>query len=148
MSECCASTAAWAPDPGRLGPPNGRCRHDHHRAAGRDEGDRRGALPLPSGRVGAGSSGPSTITATSCSAGRQRSSAIAGRRRSRSAKRRPCLRGARQGHRAGAPDPLRLSPQYIADAWIAETKRFGMTITPSYVVEPECNGVIERFMRT
>ncbi len=24
----------------------------------------------------------------------------------------------------------------------------GMTITPSYVREPECNGVIERFMRT
>jgi len=23
-----------------------------------------------------------------------------------------------------------------------------MTITPSYVGEPECNGVIERFMRT
>ena len=24
----------------------------------------------------------------------------------------------------------------------------GMTISPSYVGEPECNGVIERFMRT
>jgi putative transposase len=35
-------------------------------------------------------------------------------------------------------------PQYIADAWI----KLGMTITPSYVGEPECNGVIERFMRT
>jgi putative transposase len=39
-------------------------------------------------------------------------------------------------------------PQYIADAWIAEVKWLGMTITPSYVGEPECNGVIERFMRT
>src|SRR5213594_878270 len=39
-------------------------------------------------------------------------------------------------------------PQYIADAWINEVKWLGMTITPSYVGEPECNGVIERFMRT
>jgi putative transposase len=39
-------------------------------------------------------------------------------------------------------------PQYIADAWINEAKWLGMTITPSYVGEPECNGVIERFMRT
>jgi putative transposase len=39
-------------------------------------------------------------------------------------------------------------PQYIADAWINEVKWLGMTITPSYVGEPECNSVIERFMRT
>jgi transposase InsO family protein len=39
-------------------------------------------------------------------------------------------------------------PQYIADAWINEVKWLGITITPSYVGEPECNGVIERFMRT
>ena len=39
-------------------------------------------------------------------------------------------------------------PQYIADAWINEVKWLGMTITPSYVGEPQCNGVIERFMRT
>jgi transposase InsO family protein len=39
-------------------------------------------------------------------------------------------------------------PQYIADAWITEVKWLGMTITPSYVGEPECNGVIERFIRT
>ena len=37
-------------------------------------------------------------------------------------------------------------PQYIADAWINEVKWLGMTISPSYVGEPECNGVIERFM--
>src|SRR5262249_58672653 len=30
-------------------------------------------------------------------------------------------------------------PQYIADAWINEVKWLGMTITPSYVGEPECN---------
>jgi transposase InsO family protein len=39
-------------------------------------------------------------------------------------------------------------PQYIADAWINEVKWLGITISPSYVGEPECNGVIERFMRT
>jgi transposase InsO family protein len=39
-------------------------------------------------------------------------------------------------------------PQYIADAWINEVKWLSMTITPSYVGEPQCNGVIERFMRT
>ena len=38
--------------------------------------------------------------------------------------------------------------QYIADAWINEVKWLGMTIAPSYVGEPECNGVIERFIRT
>jgi putative transposase len=39
-------------------------------------------------------------------------------------------------------------PQYVADAWINEVKWLGMTISPSYVGEPECNGVIERFIRT
>jgi len=34
------------------------------------------------------------------------------------------------------------------DAWINEVKWPGMTITPGYVGEPECNGVIERFIRT
>jgi putative transposase len=39
-------------------------------------------------------------------------------------------------------------PRYIADAWISEVKWLGCTISPSYVGEPECNGVAERFMRT
>ena len=39
-------------------------------------------------------------------------------------------------------------PQYIANAWINEVKWLGCTISPSYVGEPECNGVAERFMRT
>ena len=39
-------------------------------------------------------------------------------------------------------------PQYTADAWINEVKWLGITISPSYVGEPECNGVAERFMRT
>ncbi len=50
------------------------------------------------------------------------------------------------------PPRLRLrcdwGPQYIADAWINEVKWLGITISPSYVGEPECNGVAERFMRT
>ncbi len=32
-------------------------------------------------------------------------------------------------------------PQYIADAWINEVKWLGITISPSYVGEPQCNGV-------
>src|SRR3989442_6905169 len=39
-------------------------------------------------------------------------------------------------------------PQYIADAWIKEGKGLGMTTSPSYGGEPECNRVIERFMPT
>ncbi len=39
-------------------------------------------------------------------------------------------------------------PPYIADAWINGVKWLGCTISPSYVGEPECNGVAERFMRT
>ena len=39
-------------------------------------------------------------------------------------------------------------PQYIATAWIQEVHWLGMTICPSFVGEPQCNGVAERFMRT
>lgn len=39
-------------------------------------------------------------------------------------------------------------PQYIAAAWIEEVKWLGITISPSFVGEPQCNGVAERFMRT
>lgn len=39
-------------------------------------------------------------------------------------------------------------PQYTADAWVAEVKWLHLTISPSYVGEPECNGVMERFIRT
>jgi putative transposase len=39
-------------------------------------------------------------------------------------------------------------PQYIAAAWIQEVQWLGMTISPSVVGEPQCNGVAERFMRT
>jgi putative transposase len=36
----------------------------------------------------------------------------------------------------------------VATAWIQELKWLGITISPSYVGEPQCNGVAERFMRT
>jgi hypothetical protein len=39
-------------------------------------------------------------------------------------------------------------PQYIADAWINAVEAARDAISPSYVGEPDCNGVIERFMRT
>lgn len=39
-------------------------------------------------------------------------------------------------------------PQYIAQAWIAEVQWLGITLSPSYVGEPQCNGVAERFIRT
>lgn len=39
-------------------------------------------------------------------------------------------------------------PQYIAQAWSGEVKWLGITLSPSYVGEPQCNGVVERFIRT
>lgn len=39
-------------------------------------------------------------------------------------------------------------PQYVADAFRTELSWLGITHSPSFVGEPECNGVIERFMRT
>lgn len=38
--------------------------------------------------------------------------------------------------------------QYVADAWSNEVRWLGITISPTSVGEPECNGVIERFIRT
>jgi transposase InsO family protein len=39
-------------------------------------------------------------------------------------------------------------PQYVADAFRGELAWLGVTHSPSFVGEPQCNGVIERFMRT
>jgi putative transposase len=39
-------------------------------------------------------------------------------------------------------------PQYVADAFRGELAWLGITHSPSFVGEPQCNGVIERFMRT
>ena len=39
-------------------------------------------------------------------------------------------------------------PQYAADACRNELAWLGITHTPSFVGEPQCNGGIERFIRT
>ena len=39
-------------------------------------------------------------------------------------------------------------PQYRARQFQAEIKWLGIRSTPTYVGEPECNGVAERFIRT
>jgi transposase InsO family protein len=39
-------------------------------------------------------------------------------------------------------------PQYTAHAFGAELRWLGIQHSPSFVGEPQCNGVIERFMRT
>jgi putative transposase len=38
--------------------------------------------------------------------------------------------------------------QFISDAYQKELKFLGITSTPSFVAEPQCNGVSERFIRT
>ncbi len=62
------------------------------------------------------------------------------------------VRHAFGGFRKDVARGLRLrcdsGPQYVADAWISEVRWLGMTLSPSYVGEPECNGVMERFIRT
>src|SRR5437588_45690 len=60
----------------------------------------------------------------------------------------PSVRAFREGRRARAPDSLRLGTAVHRRCVDQRVKWLGMTITPSYVGEPECNGVIERFMRT
>jgi transposase InsO family protein len=39
-------------------------------------------------------------------------------------------------------------PQYTAHQFLGELRWLGIRPTPSYVGEPECNGIIERWMRT
>lgn len=39
-------------------------------------------------------------------------------------------------------------PQYTADQFLGELRWLGLRSTPSYVGEPQCNGVAERWMRT
>ena len=39
-------------------------------------------------------------------------------------------------------------PQYVADAFRNELAWLGITHSPSFVGEPQCNGVMERFIRT
>jgi putative transposase len=39
-------------------------------------------------------------------------------------------------------------PQYTADQFLGELRWLGIRSTPAYVGEPECNGIIERWIRT
>lgn len=39
-------------------------------------------------------------------------------------------------------------PQYTADQFLGELRWLGIRASPSYVGEPECNGVMERWIRT
>ena len=43
---------------------------------------------------------------------------------------------------------LSTGPQYVADAFRNELAWLGITHSPSFVGEPQCNGVMERFIRT
>lgn len=67
----------------------------------------------------------------------------------------PIRAGARLAFGAFAKDVARgltvrsdWGPQYIADAFGNELAWLGITHSHSYVREPQCNGVIERFIRT
>jgi transposase InsO family protein len=40
------------------------------------------------------------------------------------------------------------APQYTAHQFAAELRWLGIRSTPAYVGEPECNGIMERFLRT
>lgn len=67
----------------------------------------------------------------------------------------PIRQGVRQMHGGYAPKialglGIRMDhgPQYTADQFLGELTWLGMRATPSYVGEPECNGIIERWMRT
>ena len=39
-------------------------------------------------------------------------------------------------------------PQYTADQFLGELRWLGIRLSPSYVGEPECNGIMERWIRT
>jgi transposase InsO family protein len=67
----------------------------------------------------------------------------------------PILQGVRK-HYSGYSPKIALGlglrhdwgPQYTAHQFLGELRWLGIRSTPSYVGEPECNGVIERWMRT
>jgi transposase InsO family protein len=78
---------------------------------------------------------------------------------------------AKKGHRWAALEPIRQGvgehfeeyapkialglglrhdwgPQYTADQFLGELRWLGIRSTPAYVREPECNGIMERWIRT
>ncbi|HXQ28772.1 MAG TPA: integrase core domain-containing protein [Gemmatimonadales bacterium] len=67
----------------------------------------------------------------------------------------PIRQGVRQTHGGYAPKialglGLRMDrgPQYTAHQFLGELRWLGIRPTPSYVGEPECNGIMERWIRT
>lgn len=67
----------------------------------------------------------------------------------------PIRQGVQQTHGAYAPKialglGLRMDwgPQYTAHQFLGELRWLGIRATPSYVGEPECNGIMERWIRT
>ena len=102
----------------------------------------------PNATAGAGSSARLTTPRMSSSGGRPPSAGIAGRRSSRSTKACGTRLAASARTWRGADRPHRLGPQYTAHAFGAELRWLGIQHSPSFVGEPQCNGVIERFMRT
>jgi putative transposase len=67
----------------------------------------------------------------------------------------PIRQGVRQTHGGYAPKialglGLRMDhgPQYTAHQFLGELRWLGIRPTPSYVGEPQCNGIMERWIRT
>ena len=67
----------------------------------------------------------------------------------------PIRQGVRRTHGGYAPKvalglELRMDrgPQYTAHQFLGELRWLGIRPTPSYVGEPECNGIMERWIRT
>ena len=110
--------------------------------------------PMPRGstparRAGAGSSARS-ITAPKTWVGWH-----VAKRGDRWAALEPIRQGVQQTHGQYAPQiavglGLRMDwgPQYTARQFLGELRWLGIRPSPSYVGEPECNGIMERWMRT
>lgn len=67
----------------------------------------------------------------------------------------PIRQGVQQTHGGYAPKialglGLRADhgPQYTAEQFVGELRWLGIRLSPSYVGEPECNGIMERWIRT
>ncbi len=67
----------------------------------------------------------------------------------------PIRQGVQQTHGGYAPKialglGLRMDwgPQYTAHQFLGELHWLGIRPSPSYVGEPECNGIMERWIRT
>ena len=138
--------------PQRAGHRHGDPAHDPGRS--RRRGPTSCGAPTPPGstrprRAGAGGSAPSTTRAPTSSGGTWRRSVTGGRPSS------PCTRASELAYGAFEKDVARglavrsdWGPQYAANAFRNELAWLGITHSPSFVGEPQCNGVIERFIRT